>query len=183
MGFKVLAYISVVLLVSCHSVKQVKQQVEVPEVKSFYARYLFKDSSGIAYYDCESFVSIALDEYTIPNLNKTFGNSVKKEIVRNSHDFTEVDTIYSYTAPNSKIQIYRAKQNDFVYSFDVADPRFSLANQVKSGMPKAGFAEMFHISEPLPDYVVIRNTEASIKFLFYFSADTLTRINSYIYLD
>ena len=151
----------------------------------FKSTFLFFDSTQVAYFECNEFVSDALNNYSIETINHNFAgllHSVKVAIV-NKHDSAVIDTIYTFSNPANKIQIYKAKQNDFIFTFDVTDSLFNLIGDVNPGMTKDAFSQKFHITETINEKVQIANSEDSMRFMFYFEKGKLKRINSYLYLD
>jgi len=187
MNLKKIFYLLIILVqTGCHTGKHIPDQaLPSTENNTFYARYLFKDTTGIAYYECEDFVATALDNYSISKMDINTRNFLdcKKATTINPHDPSSIDTIYTYSSPNNKIQVYRVKNEDFVITFDITDPRLSLNNKICTGMARTEFAKKFHITDSVANHVLIRNTEATIKFLFHFDNSILKRISSYIYYD
>jgi hypothetical protein len=152
---------------------------------TFYSKYSYTDSSNVAYFECENFVSDALNNYSIAIINKEYLKvlNCKKEIVINKYDSAVKDTIYTYSNPHNLIQIYRAKQNDFVFTFDITDSIFKLRGNIKAGMTKEAFLQKFHITKPIMNKVQLANLEGSMRLMFYFENNKLQRVKSYIYLD
>jgi hypothetical protein len=151
----------------------------------FHSRFLFSDSSQVAYFECDDFVSDALANYTIATITGKYSDllHLTQERVVNRHDSTVIDTIYTFSNPGNKIQIYRAKQNEFLFTFQVRDSLFNLMGDVKTGMSKDAFSFKFNITEPIVDKVQMANSEDSMRFIFYFEKNRLMQINSYLYLD
>ena len=151
----------------------------------FHSRFLFSDSSQVAHFECDDFVSDALANYTIATITGKFSNllHLTQEKVVNRHDSAVIDTIYTFSNPGNKIQIYRAKQNEFLFTFQVRDSLFNLIGDVKTGMSKDAFSFKFNIKEPIVDKVQIANSEDSMRLIFYFENNRLMQINSYLYLD
>ena len=154
-------------------------------IMQFHSRFLFSDSSQVAYFECDDFVSDALANYTIAAIMGKFSDllHLTQERVVNRHDSTVIDTIYTFSNPGNKIQIYRAKQNEFLFTFQVRDSLFNLIGDVKTGMSKDAFSFKFNIKEPIVDKVQIANSEDSMRLIFYFENNRLMQINSYLYLD
>jgi hypothetical protein len=180
-------FIVVILgLISCNFLKLHKSSKSIDESNIlFHSKYLHTDSSGFAFFVCEDFVSDALNDYTISSINKKYLNVLKcsTESVKNSYDHAVVDTIYTFSNSGNKIQIYRAKQNDFIFTFNVTDPIFKLTGNIKPGMTKEVFSRNFDITVPINNKVQIVNSEGSMRLMFYFENNILKRINSYLYLD
>ncbi len=152
---------------------------------TFPSKYLYTDSSNIVYIQSENFVSNALNNYSITKINNEYLKvlNCKKEIVINKYDSAVKDTIYTYSNPHNLIQIYRAKQNDFVFTFDITDSIFMLAGNIETGMTKEAFLQKFHITKHILNKVQLANLEGTMRFMFYFENNKLQRIKSYIYLD
>ena len=187
MNFKGLFFILIILMmISCKFFKLEKSSKSFDEeAMTFYPKFSHSDSSKIAYFECEDFVSNALNNYTIAKINQKFLkllNCSKKSIV-NKYDPAVIDTIYTFSNPENKIQIYRAKQNDFIFTFDVTDPKFKLTGNIKPGMKKDVFTRKFHITENINNKVQIVNSAGTMRFMFYFENNMLKRIYSYLYLD
>jgi len=176
----------IAVLTSCHAIKHGESSTSVNEDKIlFHSKFLFTDSSKIAHFECEGFVTDALNKYTIAAINKEFLSflTCSKKSVTNKYNSSVIDTIYTFSNPGNKILIYRAKQNDFIFIFDVTDPKLKLAGDIKPGMNKDIFARKFNITEKINNKVQIVNSEGTIRFMFYFENNMLKQINSFLYLD
>jgi hypothetical protein len=173
------------LLVCCINKLDKSAISTVKNSVSFNSRFTFKDSvQKVAYFECEDFVLKALDNYSVSSLRQGFFKrlSCSKEAVVNTHNSDVTDTIYTFSDLNNKIQIYRAENNDFIFTFDVSDSIFALNGGVKPCMTKNDFLKKIQISENL-DNIVLINAEGTMELMFYFEHDRLKRINSYLYLD
>lgn len=150
-----------------------------------HSKFSNSDSKQVFYFECDDFVSDALTKYTIELINRKFLNKLNctKEFVHNIHDSKVIDTIFTFSNPDNVIQIYRTKQVELIFSFDVTDPVFELSGNVKPGMTKEDFSRKFLIKDPFKDKVQIINSEGNMGFLFYFEGNRLKRINSYLYID
>jgi hypothetical protein len=174
------------MLTSCDNKKIDKSQVFAENDTMFFnSNYSFTDSSKVDYYESEDFVSNALNNYTIATIDQKYRSilNCSKEPVHNRHDSIIVDTIYTFSNTTNKIQIYKAKENNFIFTFDVTDSLFKLTGNIRPGITKEIFARKFHIIEKLNDKVQIVNSEGSMRLMFYFKNNRLNRINSYLYLD
>ena len=151
----------------------------------FNSSFSYTDSSLVDNYVSEDFVSNALNNYTIAVINKKYLNILhcSKEAVVNRHDASVTDTIYTFSNAENKIQIYRAKENDFIFTFEVKDSIFNLSGNIKPGITKETFSRKFKINEDIDNKVQIFNSEGTMRFMFYFENNRLKRINSYLYLD
>jgi hypothetical protein len=103
--------------------------------------------------------------------------------VINKYNSSVIDTIYTFSNNENKILIYRAKQNDFIFIFDVTDSKLKLTGNIKPGMTKDLFSQKFHITEKINNKVQIANSQGTVRFMFYFENNMLKRINSFLYLD
>jgi hypothetical protein len=157
----------------------------VGKSKVLLPKYSFLNSKDETCLECEDFISNALNKYTIPTINKEFQHflTCSRESVVNRHDSSVIDTVYTFSNPSNKIQIYRANQQDFIFVFDVTDSVFNLSGNVRPGMKKEAFLQKFHLTGIVNDKVKIFNSEGSMGFVFYFTNNRLKRINSYLYLD
>jgi hypothetical protein len=99
------------------------------------------------------------------------------------HDTTVTDTVYTFSNQANQIQIYRANQNDFIFTFNVTDSVFMLTGNIKPGMQKDDFMQKFHLMNMTNNKVKIFNSEGNMGFVFYFERNKLKRINSYLYID
>jgi hypothetical protein len=187
MGFKKVLFIFIILVfVGFNFINQDTLSVPVDEGPMlFQAKFLYFDPDEVASFECEDFVSDALNNYTIESINQTYLGILNctKESVVNRHDSAVVDTMYTFSNPGNQIQIYRAVENEFIFTFDVTNPNFTLPGNIRPGMTKEVFSRIFHITESTGNQVQIANNEASMWFMFYFENDLLKRINSYLYLD
>lgn len=149
------------------------------------SNFLFSDSDTIASFECENFVSNALNNYTIATISNEYVEILNcfTEPIKNSHDSEVVDTIYTFSNPDNIIQIYRSNHADFIFTFDVTDSLFMLTGNIGPGMTKDLFFQKFHITKISNDNVQILNSEGSVSFMFSFQNNRLKRINSYSYLD
>jgi hypothetical protein len=130
-------------------------------------------------------VSNALNNYTITSINNNFTSNLKcsKEPVSNNNIDEEIDTIYTFSDKKNIIQIYRAKQREFMYSFDVTDSKFYLRGNIKTGTSKDDFSRKFKMRANIDNIIEIANSEGNMNFQFYFKNNVLRRINSSLYLD
>jgi hypothetical protein len=153
--------------------------------KQFHAKFLFSDSGEVAYFECEDFASEALNKYTIAEISQEFRHILNctKKPTFNRHDADVIDTIYTFSNPHNQIQIYRAKQNDFIFTFNVSSPIFDLTGNIRPGITKNAFSRKFHIAKPANNAVQIASANGNIQFMFYFENNRLKRINTYWYLD
>jgi len=151
----------------------------------YHANFLFKDTSGTAFFECEKFADNALNRYTIKYMKTQLVNflDLSTEPFVNRHESTKVDTIYTFSNATNKIQIYRARHEDFIFTFDVTDPKLKLAGGIGPGMTKGAFASVLHIDNSFTKNVHVTNKEGSMRFMFIFSGDTLKKVYSYLYLD
>jgi hypothetical protein len=196
----ILLLILILILTDCNLIKHSKSPVAVVKDNSipekpktpvvedkilFHAKFSSIDSNKIERFECEEFVSNALNNYTIAKINKEFLTSLvcTKKSIFNRHDPAVVDTIYTFSNPENNIQFYRAKQNDFIFTFDVTDSKFILKGNVKPGITKDFFMRKFQITEAIDNKVQIVNSEGTMRFIFYFENNMLKRISSYLYLD
>lgn len=192
--------IFILILTSCNIFKHSKSTVpvveditkpdksKIPVVEDkilFHAKFASIDSGQVARFVCEEFVSNALNSYTITSTKKEFLTSLDctKKSVINRHDPAVIDTIYTFSNAGNNIQFYKAKQNDFIFTFDVTDPQFILIGNVKPGMTKDFFKRKFQINETIKNKLLMVNSEGTMRFTFYFENDMLARINCYLYLD
>jgi hypothetical protein len=174
------------VMTSCNSLKLDKSVTSVDkDTAEFNSKFSHTGPDRVSYFVSEDFVADALNDYTIAMINKEFSSVLKcsKESVVNRHDPAVIDTIYTFSNPQNKIQIYRANQDEFIITFDVTDSLFNLAGNIKPGITKDVFSRKFNITEPVNSKVQIANSESSMKFMFYFENERLKRINSYLYLD
>jgi hypothetical protein len=145
----------------------------------------FFNSNEDSCFECEEFIFNALNNYTIAIIDKDFFNILNcaKESEANWHDSSVIDTVYTFSNPTNKIQIYRANKHDFIVTFDVTDSVFNLIGDVKPGMKKDIFQKKFHLAEIINNEVEIYNLEGNMGFVFYFDKNALKRIKGDLYLD
>ena len=144
-----------------------------------------KDSAKVTFVECDKFMDVALDRYTIAAINRSFSGILHcdKEPVVNCYDSGVTDTIYTFSDAGNIIRIYRAKQDDFVFTFDVTDPVFKLAGNISTGMSKTAILRKFNLTGAIKNELQIVNAMGSMNFTFYFENNILTRINSSLYLN
>ncbi len=178
--------IIILVLTSCNFLKHGTSFTPSDEDKIvFKSKNTFTDSSQVTNFECEKFVSKALSNYNIEIITKIFIFLDRtKEPVINMHDGSSyIDTVYTFSNSNNKIQIYRAKNKDFIITFDVTDSKFSLSGNVYTGITKELFIRKFQIAKSISDYVQVSNSNGRMKFLFYFENNRLKRIKSDLYID
>lgn len=149
----------------------------------FHSKNYFIDSNKVTFIECNEFVSNALVNYNIAIIKRIFLLDCSVEPVINMHETSYVDTVYKFFDSNNKIQVYRAKDKEFVIYFDVSDSKYTLNGNVKTGMTKEVFIQKFQINKSISDVVKVANTGSSMKFIFYFKNNRLERIKSDLYLD
>jgi len=171
-------------LTSCNHAKLGESTIDVNEDTTLF-HSKFSNSDEGASFECDSFASNALNKYTVAIINQKFSSilNYSKESVVNRHDSAVTDTIYTFSKPENIIQIYRAKHDDFIFTFDVTDSLFKLKGNVRTGMTKENFSRKFRITKTIKNKVQIVNSDGTSKFMFYFENNRLKRINSYLYLD
>lgn len=170
---------------ACSALKTKHTDASLKVPATFHAKNLLSDSGGMSHFECDEFVSNALNNFTINVLSCDFKNQLKctKEFVKNVHDTITVDTIYTFSDAQNKIQIYRAKLNDFIIKFEVKDSIFILPGNIKTGISKDEFSKKFVIIEKLNNKVQINTNDGSMKLTFYFENNILKSIRSRLYLD
>jgi len=185
-NIKNLFFLSMIMvLASCNHLKLDKSTAPLDENPTVYhSKFSSIDSNQVANYESEDFASTALNNYTIAKISKEFSFlKCTKESVVNSYDSSVIDTIYTFSNRNNKIQIYRAKHNDFIFTFNVTDSKFKLNGNIKPGITKELFSRKFSITEAINNKVQIVNSNRTIMFMFYFESNRLIRISSDLYLD
>jgi hypothetical protein len=187
MNLKTLFFLTfIIACISCNTIKHGKSpMVDKENAMQFPTKYSFTDSMNIANFESELFASDALNKYSINSINKEFLNylSCTKTAIANKYNVAIVDTIYTYSNSKNRIQIYRAKENDFIVTFDVSDSIYKLSGNVKPGISKDFFVKKFKITKPINSKVQISNNEGTMRFMFYFENNSIKRISSYLYLD
>jgi len=133
----------------------------------------------------DDFVSNALNDYNIESIKEEFRDllSCSKEPVINDHDESIVDTIYTFSNSNNKIEIYRAVHADMIITFDVVDERFKISKNIKPGMTKDEFLKKLKIKTPINDTLNVEILEGNMYFTFYFQNEILKRIEFNNYFD
>jgi len=186
MQFKTIIIIGITLIASgCSIIKPGQSLGPFDESHAlFHPNYLFTDANQTAYFVSDKFVNGALTDYTIENLKKKYHFlTLYRKSVTNTHDPAVIDTIYTFSDTKNKIEIYRAKHRDFVFTFDVTNSRFSLPGNIKPHMRKNTFFQLFYITETTTNNIQIANSEGTMRFLFYFEKNRLKRITTALYLD
>ena len=109
----------------------------------------FFDVKNEASFENEEFISNALENNTIAKLNGDYVRFLKcsKESVINRHDSAIIDTVYTFSNRTNKIQIYRSKQKDIIFTFDITDSKIILTGNIKTGMSKDIFSKKFQITK------------------------------------
>lgn len=171
-------------LLACNTSKLGKLTLIEENSKTYYSKFLLVEKSGIAIYECEDFVSNALNNYSISTLTKnhSYLKCSKKPIV-NIHNSSIIDTIYTFSNSKNNIQIYRSKQKDLIFSFDVTNSDLSLTGNIHTGMAKDQFFQIFQITVPINNKVQITDSNGTIKFIFAFKNNRLNSIKSDLYID
>jgi hypothetical protein len=178
--------IIILVLTSCNFLKNGAPFTPNDEDKIvFKSKNTFTDSSQVTSFECEEFVSKALSNYNIEIITKIFIFLDRtKEPVINMHEGSSyIDTVYTFSNSNNKIQVYRAKNTDFIITFDVTDPKFSLSGNVNTGITKEFFIRKFQTMKSISDNVQVSNSNGRMKFHFYFENNRLKRIKSDFYIN
>ena len=186
MQLKNIILIGIILFFSGCSVIKPDQSSEVRNdaQKQFQSHYINTDANHIANFVSEDFVNEALNNYTVTSLTKKyrFLKSYRKPVT-NTYDSTVTDTIYTFSNPKNKIEIYRAKHRDFVFTFDVTSAKLGLPGNIKPHMEKSTFFQIFSITQITANTIQMADSDGTTRFLFYFEKNKLKRITGFLYLD
>lgn len=142
-------------------------------------------SGNVESFECNEFVWEALKEYSIGQMKQEFGSilTCTREPVTNIYNPDIIDTIFSFSDDNNEIRFYKARENCFVFTFTVTDAVFKLNGNIQTGMTKDDFASIFNIFKPVENVVIIKDSEGTVAFQFFFDNNRLSQIVSDIYLD
>jgi len=182
---KILGLLFLTLFFGCnltkHSLEQKSDCVKI----NFKTKFIDKDSLGIPYYQSDEFTDDAIKEYSIKLLKEKYSAKLKLTLIPfvNIYDSTIVDTIYKFSNNNNVIEVYRAKEKDFVINFDITDPIFKLIGCLSIGSGKDSVVKQFGIKENIGDTIVIGNMNQTATFTFYLKNNKIVRIGSYIYFE
>jgi hypothetical protein len=174
----------VIIFFGCRN-NQNSEAQEKPLFTNLQTIYLETDSSGIPYYQCDTFINHATDSIGIQILKTKYNNILKCEIkpVVNKYDSTIIDTIYYYTWNKNYITIYRAKERDIVFEFNNDDNRISLYNDVRPGITINDFLNRFNIKNLQSNIIQIGDFERNYFFSFFFEKGVLKHITCESYLE
>lgn len=151
----------------------------------FRTNYIDSDQGKSESFECDNFTTAALAGYTINLIEKNYAGILKRTIepVTNLHDPDITDTIFTYSNSKNKIQIYKAKHGDFIFTFDVTDPLLRLNAGVGPGMTRNNFIHIFHISNSQSNNMNIVNSDGTVAFSFLFENNVLKHISGDLYID
>lgn len=174
-----------IMLTSFVTLKPRDSVIHATNIKSLSHFETNSVSGSVESFECNEFEWEALKDYTIEQMERGFGNTLTciQEPVINAFNPDITDTIYSYSDNTNEIRIYKARENSFVLTFTVTDSLFKLNGNIQPGMNKDDFASIFNISKPLENTVIIKDSDDTIAFQFFFDNNRLVQITSEIYLD
>jgi hypothetical protein len=132
--------------------------------------------------------------------------TLRKEAVANTHYAGKVDTILHFSSANSKLDIYKAQENEMLYAAQISDPAFALRNGIRVGISRSEFCGKFYelqryrdrsglitVDAPeamavyqlelQPDQITISNDAQTALYRFVFAQNRLTQIQIEFYLD
>ncbi|MCU0392406.1 MAG: hypothetical protein MUE81_14915 [Thermoflexibacter sp.] len=170
------------------------------------AYYTHKENSRItlADFDANPFDYEVTTELLLRKLSNKF--RLFKEIVKNTHNPQLRDTIFHFSCLNTKLKIYKSKDNEMVFSAQISDNQIELRNQIRIGMTKdelfakftelekykyfQGIAEVQGNEEAdsyeliiQPNLVKITNSMGTADYVFVFQNNILSQVNINIYMD
>jgi len=182
---KILGLIFLTILFGCSITKHLTEKKPDCIIKNFKTQFTDKDSSGVPYYQSEEFANTALKDYSIKSIKDRYRGNLKISLIPivNRYDTKIVDTIYRFSNHNNLIEVYRAKQADFVIQFDISDAVFKLNGCISAGSDKNSIAKQFGIKESIGDIITIGSQEKTVTFTLYFKNNKVVRIRCYIYFE
>ncbi len=183
---KSLLALSILLgMASCNTLQLNKSDKLTSEDNlSYNTKFIDINSNNAASYECENFVSNALDNYSIASIRQNYQFlKCTKEPKINIHNPAIIDTIYTFSDNKNIIQIYRTQDKDFTFILDVSNPKFKFPGNIKPSMSKDDFSRKFNITELIDKKVQLTNSNGNATYLFYFKRNKLKRISANLYLD
>jgi hypothetical protein len=147
-------------------------------------------------------------DLTAQAIKARFGHkfTLKKEAVANTHYSGKVDTIFHFSSATSKLDIYKAQENEMLYAATITDPAVALRNGIRVGMSRGEFCGKFYelqryrdrlgvvtIDAPEamavyqlelePNQITISNDAETAIYRFTFAQNRLAQIQIEFYLD
>ncbi|BAX81230.1 hypothetical protein ALGA_2925 [Labilibaculum antarcticum] len=166
------------------SEKPISEESISEDTLHYNTKFIDINSNNAASYECDNFVSNALDNYSIASIRQDYQflkSSQKPKI--NIHNPAIIDTIYTFSDNKNIIQFYRTQSKDFIFNLDVTNSRFKFPGDITTGMSKDAFIRKFKITELINEKVQLNNSNGNATYLFYFKRNKLKRINANLYLD
>lgn len=137
-----------------------------------------QETKNLSYIQNDSFVSNTFGfPPTIANFKKNYGTlfSITKTPVKNIHEETIVDTIYTFSAGKTKIEVYKARHQDLLQSAYIDTDKISLKFNIKIGDTKDDIGRRLG-TKITSDKVQIGDLEQLQVYTLTFSNGKLTSI-------
>jgi len=144
-----------------------------------------QEVKDLPYIQNDLFVSNAFGfPATVRNFQKKYGRNftIRKEPVKNTHDRSVVDTVYTFSSGRTKIQVYKAKHRDILQSAFIDTDRIPLKYNIKVGESKTDIAKRLKASITA-DKVQVGDLEHGQVYTLTFSKGKLRAISYQGYVD
>ena len=145
------------------------------------------DTHGILYVEDEDF---AANPFSIPlsihDFQTRYADVVvtSREPVTNIHEMGVTDTIYTFTAHQTSVSVYKSAIQDILQSAVIRNNDIALKRNIFIGMSKKAFALKFHHPNgDLPNYLEVGNAENTSVYAFSFRNDRLQEVRYLGYID
>jgi hypothetical protein len=144
-----------------------------------------QDAGELPYIQNDNFVSNTFGfPATIQNFKKNYGSlfSITRKPIRNIHDDAVVDTVYTFSAGKTKIQIYKAQHTDILQAAYIDTDKIALKYNIKVGDSKTDVGKRLKAAIAA-DKVQVGDLEQGQVYTFTFSKGKLTAISYEGYVD
>lgn len=144
-----------------------------------------QNAEDLLYIQNDSFVSNAFRfPATVRNFQKNYGAklNITKKPVKNIHNRAVVDTIYTFAAGKTKIEIYKAKHRDILQSAYIDTEKIPLKYNIKVGDSKTEVAKRLKATITA-DKLQVGDLEQGQVYTFTFAKGKLTSISYEGYVD
>lgn len=144
-----------------------------------------QDNHDQPYIQNDSFVTNAFGfPATVQNFQKNYGSivSISKKPIKNVHNNTVVDTIYTFSVGNTKIEIYKARHGDILKSAYIDTDKIPLKYNIKVGTSKVNVAKKLK-AKIIADKVQVGDLEHGQVYTLTFSHGKLSTVSYEGYVD
>jgi hypothetical protein len=144
-----------------------------------------QDTDDLPYIQNDSFVANTFGfPATVRNFQKNFRGkfTITKKPIKNIHNSTVVDTVYTFSAGKTKIELYKAKHRDILQSAYIDTDKIPLKFNIKIGDSKTDVAKRLK-ADITVNQIQVGDLEQGQVYTLKFSKGKLTSISYEGYVD